>query len=209
MYAVEMTKLFFNKRESLGIILILLFIFSLSTYNYFLSLRRARDTQRRDDLTALAGALESYYNDFDRYPLSTSDGKLIACLPEGWTSEDMKDLLGGQPIKYRDRMFANLAPCKWGKSSLADVSDDSKELYLSIIPHDSRASDGFSYQYFSTGKHFQIYGAFEGKSNLEYSEAVVNMNISCGVKTCNFGKASRGTPLDKILNEYENELLDK
>ncbi len=201
--------IFFNKRESFGIVLILLFIFSFSTYNYFLSLRRARDIQRRDDLTALSEALGRYYNDFDRYPLSTPDGRLIACLPEGWTFEDMKVVLGGQPVKNRDKMFAKMEPCEWGKDALADISDNSREIYLTVIPRDSRSDDGFSYRYSSTGKHFQLYGAFEGKANVEYSQAVVNKNITCGNQTCNFGKASRGTPLDKSLGQYENELEGK
>lgn len=200
---------FFNKKESIGIVLVLLFIFTLSTYNYFLSLRRARDVQRRDDLTALSEALERYFNDFDRYPLSTPDGRIIACLPEGWTFEDMKKVLGGRPILNRDKMFAKMVPCEWGKDALADISDNSRAIYLTIIPKDSRSANGYSYRYTSTGKHFQLYGVFEGKSNQEYSYAIAGKKIACGNKTCNFGKASRGTPLDKSLGEYENELIDK
>ncbi len=201
--------IFFNKKESFGILLILLFIFSYSTYNYFLSLRRARDIQRRNDLTALSEALERYYNDFNRYPLASSDGKIIACLPDDWTFEDMKKVLGGQPIKNRDKMFAKMVPCEWGKSALADISDNSRPIYLSVIPKDSREKDGYSYRYFSTGKHFQVYGSLEGKDNTEYSKAVTALRISCGSRVCNFGKASRGTPLDKSLGEYENELIGK
>lgn len=201
--------IFFNKRESIGIVLILLFIFAFSTYNYFVSLRRARDIQRRDDLTALSVALERYYNDFNRYPLATDDGRLIACLPKGWTFEDMKKILAGRPLENRDKMFAKMEPCEWGKDSLADISDNSRDIYLTVIPKDSRTQDGYAYRYYSTGKHFQVYGAFEGKANLEYSKAIFDKKIPCGVQTCNFGKASRGTPLDKSLGQYENELRTK
>lgn len=196
----------FNKKELAGIILILLFIFGFSAYNFALSLRRARDVQRRNDLTALADALEVYFNDFDRYPISSSDSKIVACLPQGWTFEDMKKILGGQPVQNRAKMFAQMAPCEWGASSLADVSDNSRPIYLTVIPQDPRALQGASYRYLSTGQHFQLLASFEGKDNPEYSQKILARKILCGTKICNFGKASHGTPLDVLLEEYEKGL---
>jgi len=204
MYTMEIIQRY--KKEITGFVLILLFIFGFSAYNFTLSLRRARDVQRRDDLTALVDALERYFNDFDRYPASTSDGKLIACLPKGWTFEDMKKILGGRPVQNRAKMFAQMAPCEWGTSSLSDVSDNSRPIYLTVIPQDPRALEGASYRYFSTGQHFQLLASFEGKDNSEYSQKILARKILCGNKICNFGKASRGTPLDVLLEEYEKGL---
>jgi hypothetical protein len=197
---------FFSKSESLGILLILVFIFLISLYNFNLSLRRARDVQRRDDLTALAQGLEKFYNDFGVYPPATSEGKIVACPAPGVTQEDLKKIIGNRPEINRIKIFPKLAGCEWGASVLTDPSDPSITPYLSVIPKDSHASEGASYKYFSTGKHFQIYGAYEGNNMPEHSRAILTNKITCGINICNFGKASRGTPLDKSLEEYENEL---
>jgi hypothetical protein len=197
---------FFNKKEITGIVIILVGIFLLSLVNFRASLRRARDVQRRDDLTALSGALEKFYNDFEMYPPASADGKIVACLPEGVTIEDIKKIVGGRPELNKKKIFASLTVCEWGESTLEDVSDPSIGVFLSVIPKDSLHDEGYSYFYYSTPDHYQIYGAFEGKDMPEYDTKIVERSLSCGVNICNFGKASRGTPLDKSLQEYENEL---
>jgi hypothetical protein len=197
---------FFSKSEFFGILIILSAIVALSVYNFNLSLRRARDIQRRDDLTALAGALEAFYDDFGMYPPADADGKIVACLPAGTTSEEVKKIIGNRPEENRKKIFPYLTGCVWGETSLADVSDASLTPYLSVIPRDSQQDAGARYLYFSTGRHFQLLGAYEGKNMPEYSPAIIARNIGCGVRTCNFGKASRGTPLDKSLEEFETQL---
>ena len=104
------------------------------------------------------------------------------------------------------KIFPRLTGCAWGDSSLTDASDNSKEPYLSIIPRDAKVSEGYSYVYFSTGRHFQMLGAYEGNGLPEYDPEIVARGLACGVKICNFGKASRGTPLDRSLEEFEKEL---
>ncbi len=201
-------KNFFNKKEIVGIVTILLFIFSLSYLNFLNSLRRSRDIQRRDDLTALAQGLEKFYDDddFGIYPPASSDNKIVACIPEGTSYEQIKEVVGNRPKENKKKIFPLLTGCAWGDSSLSDPADTSKEPYLSIIPKDFKASEGASYVYFSTGRHFQIYAAYEGKSMPEYDPGIIARGISCGTKICNFGKASRGTPLDRSLEEFEKEL---
>ena len=201
-------KNFFNKKEILGIALILLFVVGLSYLNFLNSLRRSRDLQRRDDLTALAQGLERFYNDedFGLYPPASADNKIVACIPEGTTYEEIKEIVGGRPKLNKLKIFPRLTGCPWGDSSLTDASDNSKEPYLSIIPRDSKASEGASYVYFATARHFQILGAYEGKAMPEYDPKIVARGISCGEVVCNFGKASRGTPLDRSLEEFEKEL---
>ena len=201
-------KNFFNRKEIIGILAILLFILSLSYLNFLNSLRRSRDIQRRDDLTALAQGLERFYNDddFGIYPPSSADNKIVACIPEGTSYEEIKEIVGNRPKENKKKIFAALTGCPWGDSALTDASDDSKEPYLSVIPRDSKASDGYSYVYFATASHFQIYGAYEGTGMPEYDPEIVSRGIFCGVKICNFGKASRGTPLDRSLEEFERQL---
>jgi len=201
-------KNFFSRKEIVGICLILTFIFALSFYNYKISLRRSRDIQRRDDLTALAQGLEIFYDDddFGIYPPSSADGKIVACIPQGVDPETIKEIVGGRPELNKKKIFASLTGCEWGNSALIDASDLSKQPYLSAIPKDVKENEGYSYVYFSTGKHFQVYGAYEGKNLPEYDAKIVARGILCGDKICNFGKASRGTPLDRSLEEFEKEL---
>ena len=200
-------KNFLTRKEIVGITLILTFIFALSSYNFKLSLRRSRDIQRRDDLTALAQGLESFYDDddFGFYPPSSPDGKILACIPAGVDPETIKEIVGGRAVNKK-KIFAALTGCEWGNSALVDASDLSKEPYLSAIPQDVKESSGYSNIYFSTGKHFQVYGAYEGKGLPEYDPKIVARGILCGRQICTFGKASRGTPLDKSLEEFEREL---
>jgi len=40
-------------------------------------------------------------------------------------------------------------------------------------------------------------------------QKIVKRNISCGVKVCNYGRSYSTTPLDKSLEEYENEIRAK
>jgi hypothetical protein len=201
-----MKYIFKNKSEIVGLFVILLLIFLFSYYNFLQSLMKGRDVQRRNDLSAVAEALEKFYSDYDRYPMASDNGEIIACLPDGWKREDMKKLLGGRPIENREKMFAKFAPCKWGASVFEDYSAEGKDAYLSFVPIDTKTKEGWSYVYKSTGKHYQLYGSYEGKSMLDYSAKIVTKKYLCGSRICNFGKASRGTPLDMSLKEYENKL---
>jgi hypothetical protein len=203
-----MIKNLFNRKETFGIVLILAFIFFLSYFNFLNSLMRSRDLQRRDDLTALAQALDKFYSDedFGIYPPASADKKIVACIPEGTTYEQIKEVVGNRPKENKKKIFPLLTGCAWGDSSLTDPSDNTREQYLSVIPRDSKSSEGYSYIYFSTGKHFQVYGAYEGRGMPEYDAKIVARGLSCGNKICNFGKASRGTPLDISLEEFEEKL---
>lgn len=194
------------KKEIIGTLVILFAILLYSYWNYLISLARSRDIQRRDDITAVMQSLERFYNDYDRYPLASDNGEIVACLPEDWERADMKKLLGGRPLENREKMFQAFGPCKWGDSVFEDFSAEGKEEYLSRVPVDMKESEGWSYVYQSTGDHYQLLGSYEGSSLPEYSEEIIKRNIKCGEKICNFGKASRGTPLDMSLKEYENKL---
>ena len=173
---------FFNREETKAVLIILSFILLISVPNYITSLRKARDTQRKNDLGALLGALDRYASDFREFPLSR-DGKILAC---------------GD--------FENPVPCEWGKDSLRDTSDPDYPPYMELLPQDPHYKNGAYYVYLSNGNRFQIYGALEGSREDEYDEDIIARNISCGVKTCNFGR-SYGVGLDISIEEYENELL--
>jgi hypothetical protein len=183
----------FTKKEIIGIFIILLAIGLACFSNFIVSLRRARDAQRKSDLGSITEALNKYNEDFEGFPLSSADGKIIAC----------KD--GSASLKA----FLNPRVCEWGKDGIYDLTDENVLPYLKILPTDPQKDKGLTYVYFSNGKRYQIYAYLEGKDEDEYNAAIVKRNISCGTKICNFGRAYGRTPLDRSIEEYENELYDR
>jgi hypothetical protein len=189
-----------KKSDLVGVLVILLLLVGVSYYNFLVSYAKARDNQRRDDITAVARGLEKMYSDFGIYPPSDG-GRIVACIPEGVTTEDIKKIVAGRPELNKTKIFAKLEGCRWGEDILADASDPSITPYVSILPTDPQGQAGVSYYYLSNGHDFQLYASFERKSQVQYSLEIVAQGVPCGVRLCNFGKSSPGTTLDKPLEE--------
>ena len=173
----------FNKKDTKIISLILLLIISLTLFNFQTSLRKARDNQRKNDLRSIFDALNIYQDEEGSFPASSSDGRIMAC--------DGK--LGESNIMIYE-------PCEWYQSTLTN---------LQMLPGDPRQGQGRSYYYISNQKHYQIYAALESNREAEYDQSIVSRNLPCGKHICNFGRGDGKTPLDKSLEEYENELLEQ
>lgn len=186
----------FNKKESFGIFVILTVIFLVTCLNLLVSVRKRRDAQRKGDVRAITDALKAYQADFAFFPPSSSSGKIMACSPQVDDAETIKDEIGN-PI---------LGPCDWGWDSLRDISDPTYPAYLERLPTDPHHRRGVRYFYISTGSHYQLFAALEGEDEAEYDEAIVKRNILCGTRVCNYGLSYADTPLDKSLEEYENEI---
>lgn len=196
----------FSKNELIGVASILTIIILLSLYNFRIALRRSRDTQRRSDLGQIANAIEKYQADFGFFPLSSEGGEIKACIPANF-KELVEELSQKKEFDY-EKYLTSLNLCTWGVDSLRDLADDSFTPYLSTIPKDPRNKDGFSYFYFSNSHRYQIYAYLEGgDTEIGYSSGIVGRNLNCGSQICNFGKAFSETPLEKSIEEYENELL--
>jgi len=196
---------FFNKKETVGVVIILTLILAASLYNFRISLRRARDAQRKADLGQMADAIGAFQNDFGFYPPSL-DGKIVACKKEEVSNyaEYQESLILGE---NKIDLFEIYAPCEWGKDSLADVFDPEYPPYVKTLPDDPHASQGAYYTYLSNGNRFQIYTGLEGKDEDAAQSLIAKRDISCGLRICDFGRASGLTPLEKSIEEYENELL--
>lgn len=200
---------FFTKNEVVGVSVILLLIIIASLYNFRLALRRARDAQRKADLGAIVNGLDKYNTDFGVFPLASSHGKLKACLSEGMSLEDLKEELKAA-VDEPGAFFEKLTPCEWGRDALRDVLDSDYPAYLKMIPIDPKADLGFSYIYLSNGKRFQLYAYLEGgEAEDGYRQEIVARKIFCGTQICNYGRAFGGTPLEKSIQEYENELIQE
>ncbi len=163
--------------------LILLTIIAASLINFKIAFRKSRDNQRKNDIRDIYDTLMKYQHEVGSFPLS-QDGKIVAC--------------GGE---LDEKGILHLRPCEWYKDSLLP--------YLSLVHGDPQQGQGAFYYYLSNGKHFQIYGALESREEDEYEPKVVARDLPCGNRICNFGRSDGTTPLDKSLEEYENELREK
>lgn len=181
----------FKKDEAKIVGIILAIIAVVSFFGFRDALRRSRDAQRKSDVRNATDSINKYQNEVGVLPISV-DGKINACN-------------GGVDVKG----FPIYKVCEWGKDALEDFTRLGSVPYLKLIPLDPDTGKGKQYLYISNGSHFQIYAALEGKDEAEYDKKIVKRQLLCGNKICNFGLSSGITPLDKSLEEYENELLDK
>lgn len=190
----------FTKQEIFGLSIIFLILLAISIPNFALSFKRARDNTRKADLGTMVYGMGEYQKDLLTFPLSNSQAEVVACIAPGEKIE----------TDSKGRLIVSFIPCKWGFDALYDPRNENKEeAYIKTIPNDPQNSMGAKYLYFSSGRHFQVYAALEANDDDQYDEAIVRRNLMCGNRICNTGRSDSVTPLDKSIEEYENELMRK
>ena len=96
------------------------------------------------------------------------------------------------------------------KFALYPTNLDDLTAVMKVVPKDPGTPKGYSYLYFTDGRYFQIYASLEGGADeSQYSPVIEKRNLKCGNFVCSYGKASGSVPLDKTIQEYENELEAK
>lgn len=171
-------KLFaFTKEESIWVIIILSSLFIVSFFNYRIAERKARDSQRKSDLRTISNALEAFYVEFGLFPKS-AESKILAC---------------NAAIDQEGNW--HFEPCIWGKDIIFSIN----------LPIEPQSAQGASYNYQSNQKRYQLYASLEGNDEDEYNPKIEERNLNCGASVCNFGLSSFDIPLDKSIEEYENE----
>lgn len=179
----------FSKQELVVVGIILAVIGAATSANLSVALRRERDNQRKNDLWTIYDGLVAYQKATASFPQSF-EGKIVACF-------------GG----IDEFGIPQAVACDWHADGLKNIFTG--EVYLENLPTDPQHNSGARYHYISNGRYFQIYAALEGADEDEYNEAIVARNIMCGNRVCNFGRGFMETPLDKSIEEYENELRIK
>jgi len=182
----------FTKRELSVVVATLILIIIATTLNLRVSYRRSRDMTRKNDIRAIHDGLLAYRDDYASFPAS-DQGRIVACY-------------GGTD----DKGVPQRRICEWVDDPLPDIfSMGGGTAYLEKLPSDPKHIEGRRYLYLSNGRYFQIYASLEGDDEPEYDPAIVARDLWCGNELCNFGRASDGAPLEKSIEQYENELRAK
>lgn len=197
---------FFSKEEFIVVSLIFAVVVTVTLINMQASLMRARDSTRRGDMGGVSNALGEFYEDFGFFPPS-EDGKIKYC--KGDNFEEVVEQMQGDTQFDKDKFFEGLRACEWGQDSFVDLTGERKEPYLVKMPLDPYTEKGVLYNYVSNTRLFQIYTHLEeGEDAIGYNLGITQRELSCGEKTCNYGRSFAQTPLDMSLEEYE-ALLEK
>ncbi len=168
-----------------------------------MALRRSRDNVRKDDITYMRNQLLTFRDTAGYLPLSTEDGRIRACPPTN--NALLQEQLMNKEISMQEYL-SSLEPCEWGNSKLIDLLTET--YYVDNVPKDPSYQEGFSYRYVSNGTYFQLLAHLEGEGEeVEIRPEIALRELTCGTVICNFGKTYEDVPLDKSLEEYENELM--
>lgn len=186
---------FFSKTEIKKVGLILLALILVSAFNFSVSIRKGRDAQRTADLVFLRNKLEEYQSEIGYFPSAGRDGTILACKGEGTV------------VNLEFKRLENPASCRWGEDGLINYFSETPKTIMENLPLDPQNDKGIIYVYRSNGNRFQLYGSLEGKNEAEYNSEIENLEINCGNRICNLGKAFSDTPLNKSIDAYERELL--
>ncbi len=200
-----MKHLFFTKSETWVSVITIIVIIAITLFNLRVAQRRARDSQRRTDIGTIADALDKYRVEFGFYPPS-KEGKIASCKNNNF-GEFIKTLSTPSPESKQNLIKEYYLPCGWGVDRLENIFLDGGTRFLDLIPSDPRNGQGLSYYYLSNDNFYQLYAYLEGEGKeAGFSSEIAERNILCGVQKCNFGKSSFNIPLEKSIEEYENEL---
>jgi type II secretory pathway pseudopilin PulG len=187
---------FFTKPEIISLIVIFLVLAAVATPNFIISLEKARDQVRRDDMGALNHAFDQYLAEFNNaLPAATPDGRIIDCLKPG--AKPIKNKSGGwdyTPI-----------PCEWGTDAFTNLITG--EVYMQRLPQDPDYKKGVKYLYLTDGNRYQIYASMEAKDEAEIDPGIIARGLYCGTRICNIGR-SYNVPINISIKAYD-DLLQK
>lgn len=185
---------FFTKNELISVIIIFIILITVSWPNFALSLRRARDQTRRDDIGNIQAAIDAYYADYGVFPLSTEDGKMVVCKNPNSTG-----IPGG------DSKLIDLIACTWGQDAWLNLTPGVNKTYMSRLPGDPNNAKGVNYVYFSDGSRYQLFASLESADEPGYDAKLAARHVKCGTRECNLGRVNN-VPMYITIEEYDLQI---
>lgn len=144
---------------------------------YTSSRTRGRDITRKSDLKQIATGLETFFNDYGKYPDSDASGQILGC-------------------PYTPSPGVGTA-CVW---SVKPAFTDGKTIYFTNLPKDPVAAQSYFYRSFDTGKKFQLFAKLENPKDPDCTLpdcgtiTIAGVTLNCGVSSpCNFATTSSNT----------------
>lgn len=140
----------FTLLELLVVVTILGLLAAVGMGQYQTSQMKARDAQRKSDLSNIARALEMYYNDYGSYPEDNDDGNIVV---------DGTARLWGASFETDDAVYMKVLP----RDPEASATDD----------------PDWDYCYMSDGANeFMLFARLENENDDDYQDAF--SNTDCG-----------------------------
>jgi prepilin-type N-terminal cleavage/methylation domain-containing protein len=96
-------------------------LFSIGVFGYAQTMKNSRDTQRKVDLTKISNALENYYKDYEKYPISLKELKT-------------KDYLKTIPVDPRTKDSFNYSKNTDSSSYVLSIKLEMNNKYIIMTP---------------------------------------------------------------------------
>lgn len=164
--ASRFTEAGFTLVEIMIVIIIIGILASLGFGGFQSSQQKGRDAKRKAELKQLMLALETYYSDYNQYPVNSADYKVQGC--------------------------ATPATCEWGEPFL----DANGTMYMVELPVDRKdnlsfyyESDGTEFQVYARLENNLDLDVPKDANG----DPQVYSGVNCGALECNFGVSSSNT----------------
>jgi prepilin-type N-terminal cleavage/methylation domain-containing protein len=168
----------FTLVELLVVITILGILATIGLVAFSSSQARGRDAQRKSDLKQIATALELFYSDYGKYPVSRG-GEIKAC-------------------PYSSTDSTSTGVCVWGGTTPfedIDANKNPKTIYFRVLPKDPAKDTSYYYVSDTTLQKFQVFAHLENTQDPQ----LISTTYMCGAKSCNFGATSANTTATDVL----------
>ncbi len=160
----------FTLIELMVVIVIMGILVLIGVGSFVSSQKKGRDARRKADVTSIARALETYYNDFGKYPSADASGNPLACGAGG------------------------VAACTWGQK-FSNTLTSPETIYMAKLPKDPKGER--KYYYSGSGNTYKLYAWIEntddaGEGVNQAGYAGTNC-ASSGNALCTYGTSSSNT----------------
>lgn len=145
----------FTLMEMMIVVSIIMILSVIGLASFTFSRQKARDAQRKSDLSQIVRALETYANDFGSYPADDNGGQISGCGASG------------------------VSACVWGDVFEATYNG-ANQIYMTKLPEDPQS--GANYYYISSGNDFELYSTLENNNDPYCRDDLAGSGADCGLE---------------------------